>query len=615
MRARWLVAAWLASSSALALPPRYAVCHEERRAEPPPRAAARARDADDWVPLARRRAPRLELARLEVFDVPRVDPMPSRRSPGPRPAPRPDEPPVVALESRNTFYCIGVPRGTPGILRTIGAAPGTRFYGHPHTESWRQENMRAAGDLNVQKAIPLLYRELDRPLPKEAEPWEHGEARRSKHAAAMALADLGDRAAAPRVLALLRALERDGFNLWRDTLDALPRLDPALAQKYALELVERGLAKPELHQQNPTLYRDLLPLVTTGTPDALALLRRASSTITKDSVALPHGSDGCRVLAARVRLGDLDLARELRGELSTASIVTQRGVECYSELMPVLYPGKDASELVVWMHRHRYEELLEWLVATRGVQDPAKARLRAWLEKRSKDPDVAGDRTRNDYLPEKRAMHLSALAALGDATAKKLLDVWVADPKDDGTAPWVAAHYLLKLDLPGAADLAAKRLRIARSQHMSRYSRDAWPRFGHHVVTEHGRIVRALAARGDERWVLGLLDREGFTRELSIHLLSKQRPAAACQLVGEAARGATDDAVDDAFWALSMLGEGCRETMRKLVADASQPDHVRGMANEHLAMLRDGSVRENLIGERRFYASLGRAKIIFRAPE
>jgi hypothetical protein len=249
------------------------------------------------------------------------------------------------------------------------------------------------------------------------------------------------------------------------------------------------------------------------------------------------------------------------------------------------------------------------------VQDPAKSRLRAWLEKRSKDPDVAGDRSRNDYMPEKRAMHLAALAALGDAAAKRQLDVWVADAKDDGTAPWVAAHYMLRLDLPGAADLGAKRLGIAHSQHMRRYSRDAWPRFGHHVVTEHGRIVQGLAARGDPRWVLGLLDRDGFTRELTTHLLSKQSPAGACELVAEAARSATDEAVDDAFWALSMSGDRCREAMRKLVADTAQPDHVRGMANEHLAMLRDASVKENLIGDKRFYASLGRARIILRAPE
>ncbi|MBK8998609.1 MAG: hypothetical protein IPM35_23050 [Myxococcales bacterium] len=617
MNARWLAAVWLASSAALAHPPRYAVCHEERKAAPVrPEPEQRAREADDWMPLARRRPPRLERAKLEVFDVAEVDPMPSRRTARPKPTPRPEEPAVVALESRNTFYCIGVPRGTPGILRTIGAAPGTRFYGHPHTESWRQENMLAAGYLAIAKAVPLLHRELDRPLPKEAEPWQHGERRRTKHAAARALADLGDVASAPRVLALLRSLERDGWNLWRDTLDSLPRLDPALAQKYALELIARGLDEPKLHSQNVTLYSDLLPLLVTPTPETLALLRRASAKVDKDSVALAHGSGGCAVLATRLRLGDAELARELRAELNTASLVTQRSVECYSTLMPALYPGQDASELDVWMHRHRYDEMLTWLEATRSAPaDPAKKRLLAWLTKRSKEPDVAGDRSRNDYQPEKRAKHLAALAALGDTAAKAQLDAWVADEKDDGTAPWVAAYYMLRLELPGAADLAVKRLQMARQQHMRRYSRDAWPRFGAHVVTEHGRIVQELAARGDERWVLGLLDREGFTRELSVYLLAKTQPKGACGIVGDAARLATDEAVDQAFWALSLLGDRCRDTMQKLVADATQPPHVRGMANEHLAMLRDGSVPRNLTTDRRFHASRERARIIYHAPE
>lgn len=620
MRARWVVATWLASSMALAHPPRYAVCHEERRGEPrAPKPAPRAREADDWVPLPRRRPMRLELAKLEVFDVAEVEPLPSRRSARPRAAPPPEEPPLVAVESRNTFYCIGVPRGTPGILRTIGAAPGTRFHGHPHTESWRQENMEAAGDLGIAQAVPLLRRELDRPLPPGGESWQHGEKRRSKHAAARALADLGDVASAPRVLALLRSLERDGFNLWRDTLDTLPRLDPELAQKYALELIERSLDEPEIHSQNATLYTDLLPLVVSPTPEALSILRRASSMLTKDSVALPRGSGGCHFLAARVRLGDAALARELRAELGTASLVTQRAVECYSTLMPALYPGKDSSELDVWMHRHRYEELLSWLAATpSSPADPAKKRLLGWLVQRSKEPDVAGDRSRSDYQPEKRAMHLSALAALGDAGAKKQLAVWIIDDKDDGTAPWVAAFHALRLELPGAADLAAKRLRIALGQHTRRYSRDAWPRYGGHVVTEHGRVVEELFARGDERWVLGLLDREPFTRELSVHLLAKKQPAGACESVGKAARLASDDAVDEAFWALSLLGDRCRETMRKLVADPSEPEHVRGMAHEHLAMLRDASVpagADALAKQRRTSPAVARAKIIFRAPE
>lgn len=625
MKFRWALALLFAPCAAGANPPRYAVCHEEIHVElPKPSAERRAKSPDDWLSLPRRRPPRLGAAKLEVFEVAEVDPMPSRRSASTKPAlVRPEEPPVVAIESRNNWYCIGVPRGTPGILRTIGAAPGTRFYGHPYVQSWRQENMEAAGDLGISKATSLLRRELDRPIPKNDEAWHVGELERSKHAAARALADLGDTASAPRVLAFLRSLERDGFNLWRDTLDSLARLDPALAQKYALELLERSLKDPEIHSRNVTLHRDVLPLVTQTSPGALATLRKASGMLTKDSVAIPHGGEGCMFLAARVRLGDQELARELRAELGVDSLSTQRGVECYSTLMPALYPGKDASEADVWMHRHRYEALLDWLEAVRNAPADAtltktKQRVLDWLRKRSKEPDVAGDRTRNDFIPSKRALHLAALAALGDATGQKQLEALVADPNDDGIAPWIAASHAVSLELPRARELAAIRLRIAMQQHMRRFSTESWPHRGGHVITEHGRVVEALAERGDENWVLGLLDREGFTRELSIYLLARKAPANACAIVAEASRGATDDAVDDALWALSLLGDRCRDAVRKLVHDSNAPPHVRGMASEYLAMLRDPSVpglREQMGSDRRFSPALARAGIIYRAPE
>ncbi|MFO0572244.1 MAG: hypothetical protein U0263_41865, partial [Polyangiaceae bacterium] len=126
-----------ASSFASAHPARHLVCHEEIRVEAKPRAKPRT-EADDWTPLPRRRPPRLGLAKLEVFDVPESDPMPSRRVVGPRPAA--PEPVEVRIESRNDYLCIGVPRGTPGILRAISAPPGTRVWGHPYLESWRQDN-------------------------------------------------------------------------------------------------------------------------------------------------------------------------------------------------------------------------------------------------------------------------------------------------------------------------------------------------------------------------------------------------------------------------------------------------------------------------------------------
>ncbi len=624
-------ASLLAASALLCLageagadPSRHAVCHEDPKpgvAQAP--APERRRPANDWLPLPRKRPPRLEMAKLEVFDLPESDPLPTRRSPETLPTARPQEPKLVLTQSRNTWRCIGVPRGTPGILRVIGAAPGTRFYGHPYVESWRQDNMHAAGELRLTGALPLLRRELERPMPKNVEPWQAGELRRSKHAAARALADLGDTASAPKVLALLRSFERDGFNLWRDTLDALPRLDPALAQQYALELIERARREPSWLSKNPTLYTDLLPWVTTPSEEARAVLARVSGMLTKDDVDLPRGSGGCEFLAARVRLGDAALTTELRAELSTDSLSTQRAAACYSTLMPDLYPGRDASEMDVLLHRHRYEAILSWLERTRttprsDATDAARIRLLLWLQKRSSDPEVAGDRSHRSFVPDRRAMHLAALSALGDAGAQRKLTKLATDADDDGTAPWVAIWYMLKLDLPGARDLAAARLLVAQRQHMRRFSRDSWPRRGALIITEHGRVVEELASRGDHRFVLGLLDQEGFTRTLTTTLLARRRPASACATVGDAARGAKPEAVDHAFWALSLLGDQCRATMLRLAKDPSQPKAVRGMANEHLAMLRDPSVPEAARALSRadgYGATVWRARVIFSAPE
>lgn len=622
----WLVASSFSAfaSGASADPPRYLSCHEDTPTSvAPPSKRERPARHDDRAALPTKRAPRLEMAELEIFDVPESDPMPSRRPPATGAEPKPAAPTRVAVESRNTWRCLGVPRGTPGILRVIGAAPGARFYGHPYLESWRQENMEAAGQLNLTSALPLLRRTLERPLPKGAEPWQESELRRSQHYAARALADLGDRGSAPRVLDLLRSLERDGFNLWRDTLDALPRLDPALAQRYALELIGRAVDDPKWLSRNPTLYTDLLPLVSVPSEEARAVLRRASGMLTQDDVTLPHGSGGCQFLAARVRLGDTSLAAELRGEIGLASLSTQRGVACYSELMPALYPGEAASELDVLMHRQRYDAILHFLEKTRGEPrsrdvEQARARLRDWLEKRSRDPDVAGDRSHRDFVPDRRAIHLAASSALGDARAHRQLVALAADEKDDGTAPWVALWAMLKLGLPRAQDLAAARLLVARHQHMRRFSSESWPQRGALTITEQGRIVEELAARGDERFVLGLLGREGFTRTLTTTLLARRRPTSACDTIGAAAKGATPESVDYAFWALSLLGDQCRTTMQRLARDPAQPGAVRGMANEHLAMLRDPSVPEisaMLSRDQDHRASVWRAKVILRAPE
>jgi hypothetical protein len=607
------LAALLVATHAEALfSPRHLVCRSEAAATAP---VVRERAVSDWVALPSRRVAALALGSLVVDDVAEYEPMPSRR-----PAPgRPLARSIAMQESRNDFRCLGLVRGGPGILRVVSAPPGTRFFGHPYPDSWRQTNMRAAGAFALAQAVPGLRRELGRPIPESFEPWQRQAARQTQHAAARALADLGDARSAPALLALLRTLETDGFNLWRDTLAALPRLDPKLAQGYALELIGRVIETPGELRRNPRLFGDVLPLITSGAPAVLDLLRRASALVVAGELA-PAGLDSCELLAARVRLGDVALRDELRPELAL-SVSTQRAAACYSTLMPDLYPGRDVDELDVLMHRHRYEALLAWLHARRASPRDARAaeaerRLLAWLRKRSAEPDVAGDRSDRRFHPGTRALHLVALAVLGDAPGQRALDALIADPEDDGTAPWIAALHAIEFGLSGAAERAETRLRLGIAQSTRRFSRKSWPERGSLKITEQGAVIEALAARGDARFVLGLLLRSGFDRELTATLVARRPPRRVCEIVAGAAASAGEQQVQDAYWSLSVLGDRCRSVMAEQAKNAGALPHVRGMALESLAMLRDAQVPA-IAGslERDAMPAVGRARIIQTAKE
>jgi hypothetical protein len=139
------------------------------------------------------------------------------------------------------------------------------------------------------------------------------------------------------------------------------------------------------------------------------------------------------------------------------------------------------------------------------------------------------------------------------------------------------------------------------------------------IVTNHVRVVDELARRADPRFALGLLDREQTTREAALHYLARLRPEAACKLVGEAARDAEEEeAIQDAFWALSALGDACQPTMQLLALDASGRPEVRGMAIEALAMMRHDSVPalvRRIERNDRARAAKERARIIFDSRE
>jgi len=423
--------------------------------------------------------------------------------------------------------------------------------------------------------------------------------------------------------------------LWEASLAPLQRLDPAVAQGYAMSVIRRIAAgkrapKDENAAPDDSLVRSLLPLLTIRSPGDAAFLR---SLDTPGSAGAWRAS--CRMLAARIKLGDDELKREVRPELST-DLRTSRAVNCYSELMPVAFPGDDPDDMDTLLFRVRYAEILNLLERSRSLAKQGKldakeaarwkqgeTKLLAALRKRGSEPSIAGGKSDTRFRPGDRTRHLVALAVLGDAPAKADLDKLIEDPKEDGVWPFVAAEEALRFDLPGASDHAAARLTLAIDHSTSRYDTDLDPMRGFLSINDHVRVIDALAARGDARFALGLLDGERWGREAAAMHLARLKPSAACEIVGNAAHlspahRSSDEPVQDAFWALSLLGEACRATAWKLLHDTAQPAAVTGMSLELLAMLRDpriASMLENKEKRDPIGPSRRRARIIYFAKE
>lgn len=609
-------------------PERYVACREEQ--DVPPAAQAerpRRAPADTLVPIGRKPAPApLAVAPLVVIDVATTQPVPARRA-APSPAsPAPPEPLRLVPSGGNDYKCLGYARGKAGILRVIGAPPGTRWYGHAAGEGYRLDNMRAAGAFDLRESMGLLRRELERPEPPGPTDWRTFEALDLKLMAARALADLGDRDSAGRVLALLRAREgKDTPYVWSEALEPLGRLDPELGQAYAVEVLDRVADRGRQGAADDFLVREVLPYITRPSAEARAALGRLSVPLERlSSDGARH--DACAILAARLRAGDDELRRELRPELAT-DLRTGRAVHCYSELIGLVFPGEEPDEVEALTHRWRYDEIVG-LVArmrareTAGQSDPrfaaARRTLRSWLAARSVSPEIAGGQDDRRYQPVTRAKHLLAQALLDDERARAALDLLVEDPADDGVAPWAAARLMLQLGLSGAADRAAARLRLATTRLTDRHEARSTPQRGLVLVTDHVLVIDELARLGDPRFALGLLDRERSAREAALHQLARLRPEATCAVVGEAASAAQADAIDDAFWALAVLGRACAPTMRALATDDSARPEVRAVALEVLAMLRDATVPElapRIAQHARARAAVKRAWIILGARE
>jgi hypothetical protein len=485
--------------------------------------------------------------------------------------------------------------------------------------------MRAAGAFGARELIGALERHLRRAIPAGLEGYAEHEALTVKLQATLGLAELGHTPAAPLVAAFVRDLEqRERPSLWEDALDPLARLDPALAQRYALDALER-LASTDRSSPGWTgQMRRLLPLVAEPAPRALAVLRRLSQPLERHTSDTARHDD-CLILAARIRAGDRELRDAVRPELAS-DLRTERAVTCYSELVRAAFPGEAPDEVDVLTYRWRYEEIVRLAGRLRareraGDRDPAVGeaaqKLRRWLGEQSGKPEIAAGRSDSRFNAVMRARHLVAQSLLGDPGAPTLLRAFVTDPTDRGHAPWIALHHMLEHDLPRAADLAAVRLGRATSELTERFDSTDRPYRGPVLVTEHVTVVDDLARRGDARFALGLLDRDAFARHAALGWLARLRPVEACEIVANAADGAERKAIEDAFWALSVLDDACAPAMRRLATETTHPDEVRGMAIELLAMMRDPTVPARLRGIERGHplrASAERAAIIYRSP-
>jgi hypothetical protein len=481
-----------------------------------------------------------------------------------------------------------------------------RFYGHTYAEDWRADNMVAAAMFHLTETIPSLRATLRRPV---SNPRDFDRVR-ARTEAAITLSALGDTASAALVKSWLVDLETISWvGLWSDTFDAFLRLDASAAEIYALELMERA-ANGTLGHDIPS---DRLAVLSALTPasasEALPLLR----TLTADSAMVPFDGPGhaaCLLFAARLRLGDSGLVAEAREQMA-GELTKLWAINCFSEVRDAL-PWNDPEDVDALVHRRAYEAMLRWLEApaTRS-NERARSKLRAWLVAELTSPGVSQP-DHVQYHSDTRAMHLAALAALGDPKATGLLYDMVTDPTDTSDGPWIASYHALRFGLTGALEHARHRLRIGLSQGATRgwYESPVGPEknWRTRVIDE---MIRT--APSDPAWVLGLLDATVMTREAVLWRLSRIHPKGVCEVVASAAAGACEEAVSDAFWALTTLGDRCRSAVEPLARDESRDAKVRGPAIEYLAMIRHpdaAAMARQVLGKQALRAAAGRAIII-----
>jgi hypothetical protein len=562
------------------------------RARPSARPRAASAPATEAAPVARATVrPRLEAVDGELHPLPIAEPVPPRGTEAPLVSRDPPSDPLP----HNDHRCVGVPRGRATLIAKV-----RRLAEDPHAKI-DHDMLKDAALLGITEVVPHLRAIVaKRPEAKDAGTYLAIESTLLRATAATALADLDDQAAAPLLIAYLREIETHNVGFaYRDTLDALARVAPQAAAVYLTDVMTR-LFEPSPGRLSERAY-DLYPRAGLGGRAVLPVLIRATSG--PEDVPLSASHDRCLLMAARLEVGDDKLTREVRksarGSYSGTWLAT-----CDSLWLGALL-GKDVDDAdIVLRHLGRpdlgmdrgiaslaYDRLIRLvaLLARSEAALPSEPRARAaelariraargvlvkGLRERMAWPHINEPSHRN-YAPKMRAAHFAALSALGDAQATTKLFAIIDDPSDrTGAPPWAAA-YAVELDLPRAREHA--NALVAR-----------WTTFAEGAY-EGGRerLVDDLAkSNADPAWTAALVAADPRTRARALFHFARTKPAGACAVVTRLAPTTRDEAAEDAYWSLSLLGDACRADAERVARTAALPAAVKGMGLELSAMMR-----------------------------
>jgi hypothetical protein len=385
---------------------------------------------------------------------------------------------------------------------------------------------------------------------------------------ASALVELGDEASHEPVMAFCRSVEQKVSSAWERCFDALAADEKGRA--YVVDLAKRIPAIKTSWDE--TEARRILPvLMKHQTREALPTLVRWSA----DANELRDHTFGL-IQGARIRLGDEKLASRVRVDLGKANATVPAWPETWVDGLGG-HPG-DVPALLRFASSTAPESRLAYDAIDRLIPllpegAPARKELHAGLVRLTSHRE---NRQHVQFEARMLARHHASLARLGHAPAKQRLRE-LTQGDFDTVIPWVAARHALELQLPGAVDDA---LRVVLA------GRRADPRFGE-VRVDLVRTAASVLGNADPRWAAGLLDAHTMVRETTLRLLARGRPAGACDIVAAEARGAQEDAADDALLALTLTPDNrCDAALVSLVEHKDTSPRLRAVALETRILMR-----------------------------